>query len=95
VIDTVLMPPAKQASARQILHDAVVKGSAIFNSGHHAACADLYEQTLEQLMVSDLDASTKHHMQRVLSSARHQHRASDRAWTLRRGIDQMFVTLPR
>lgn len=93
VIDTVLMPPEKQSDARKVLYDAVAKGAPMYNAGHHRACADLYQRTLEDLMSSDLDSSMKNHMRSVLTAAKHQHSASDRAWTLRRGIDRMFVTM--
>ncbi|MDV6031400.1 MAG: fasciclin domain-containing protein [Phycisphaera sp. RhM] len=99
VIDTVLMPPAKSAEAGchrevcQTLAAAIAKGAPMFNAGHHAACADLYMRTMSDLMHSELDSSMKHHVSTVLNAARHQHRSTDRAWTLRRGMDQMFVTL--
>ena len=99
VIDTVLMPPAKSAEASchrevcQTLAAAIAKGAPMFNAGHHAACADLYMQTMSGLMHSELDSSMKQHVSTVLNAARHQHRPTDRAWTLRRGMDQMFVTL--
>ena len=93
VIDSVLMPPAKGADARRALSDAVAQGAPLYNAGHHAACAQIYEMTLSQLMSSDLDSSTKHHMQTVLTSARQQHCATTRAWTLRHGIDQMYTSL--
>ncbi|MEM8666134.1 MAG: fasciclin domain-containing protein [Planctomycetota bacterium] len=92
VIDEVLLPPTDQAQARKKLYDAVVKGSAMFNAGHHSACAKLYMDTLEEVMTTDLDVSMKLQMHKFMTSAKHQHSATDRAWTLRHGIDQMFVT---
>lgn len=93
VIDAVLLPPAKGANARQALHDAVAHGAPLYNAGHHAECARVYEQALHQLMQSPMDPSLKHQMSTVLTSASHQGCASTRAWTLRRGIDQMYVQL--
>lgn len=95
VIDAVLLPPAKQASARDVLYGAVSEGVVMFNAGHHAACADLYQQTLQGLMSTNMDVSMKLHMHSVLTSAKNQQCPTERAWTLRRGIDQMFVSLPR
>ncbi len=93
VIDSVLLPPAKGVDARQTLQNAVAQGAELFNSGHHAACADLYENTLNGLMSAELSGSVKGHMTTVLTRARAQHCATDRAWTLRRGIDQMYAQL--
>ncbi len=56
VIDSVLMPPARTADARKMLNDAVAQGVPMFNAGHHAACAQVYEQTLGATDV-DLDRS--------------------------------------
>ncbi|MFN3192942.1 MAG: fasciclin domain-containing protein [Aureliella sp.] len=95
VIDSVLMPPAKGANAKAVLEDAVAKGAALFNSGHHSACAQLYHETLTGLMDANLGSGLKGHMSSVLTSASHQHSSTDRAWTLRRGIDQMYTQLVR
>lgn len=93
VIDRVLMPPAKGVDARQMLYDAMVKGTSTFNAGHHAACADLYQTTMETIMASTSDASMRSHMESVLTNARHTTCPTTRAWTLRRGMDQMYVQL--
>ncbi len=93
VIDAVLLPPAKNADARQALHDAVAQGAPLYNAGHHAACAKVYEQTLHTLMQTSIDPSLKDQMSTVLTSVKHEQCPTSRAWTLRRGIDQMFVQL--
>ena len=100
VIDSVLMPPAKTASscngeACRTLAAAVAKGAPIYNSGHHGACADLYMNTFNQLMQTDLQPQWKEHMSSVMTNASMQHSSTDRAWTLRRGIDQMYISLQR
>ncbi len=93
VIDSVLMPPPKKADARKVLNDAIAHGAPLFNAGHHAACADLYEQTIAQLMASTSEPGMKHQMETVLTSARHQHCPTERAWTLRRGMDRMYAQM--
>lgn len=93
IIDKVLMPPAKGADARQILNDAVAKGAPLYNSGHHAACAAVYEETFEHLMSTNLGGNMKGHMKTVLTTARGQQCQTTRAWTLRHGIDQMYTQL--
>jgi uncharacterized surface protein with fasciclin (FAS1) repeats len=99
VIDSVLMPPTKTAAMRcggeacQVLASAVAEGAPLYNSGHHGACADLYMRTLDGLMHTELDQQSKNQISAVLHNARQQHSSTDRAWTLRRGIDRMYTSL--
>lgn len=93
IIDAVLLPPAKSVDARRTLENAVAHGTSLFNAGHHQACADLYEGTMHALSNSDMSPTLKSHMTNVLKNASHQTCPTDRAWTLRRGIDQMYGQL--
>lgn len=93
VIDKVLMPPAKGANAQKVLSDVVAHAAPLYNAGHHGACADMYQETLEGLMSSQIEPSMKRQMETVLTSAKHQPCSTTRAWTLRRGIDQMYTQL--
>ncbi len=93
VIDAVLMPPAKGADARRTLESAVAQGAELFNAGHHAACAQVYHNTMSELVSSSIEDSLKVHMTSVIKAASHEHCATTRAWTLRRGIDQMYAQL--
>ena len=93
VIDRVLLPPAKGVDARQMLYDAIAKGAPMYNAGHHSACASLYQDTMETLMATTSDSEMRSHMQSVLTTARHQTCPTTRAWTLRRGMDQMYTQL--
>jgi uncharacterized surface protein with fasciclin (FAS1) repeats len=100
VIDSVLMPPAKAATSCEsdacaTLEAVVLEGSTLYNSGHHGACADLYSRTLNGFMTSSLDGAMKSHISTVMAKASQQHSSTDRAWTLRKGIDQMYTTLQR
>lgn len=98
VIDTVLMPPLKRADARQKLEQAVASGAQLYNSGHHSRCAQVYMSVMQELMseriagLNDHDYAT---MKTTLTSAKHQHDASRRAWTLRHGIDKMHTRLSK
>jgi uncharacterized surface protein with fasciclin (FAS1) repeats len=94
VIDSVLMPPESTVDARRMLNEAVAQGAPLFNAGHHAACAHVYEQTLQTLMTTSIDASMKHQMSEVLTRARHHTCPTQRAWALRHGIDRMYAQIP-
>lgn len=93
VIDAVLMPPAKGVDIRRTLEHAVSQGSGLFNAGHHQACAQLYESTMTSLSHADMSPSLKGHMTQVLQTASRQTCPTERSWTLRRGIDQMYGQL--
>lgn len=93
IIDAVLLPPEKGANAKHIIEGVVAKGAALYNSGHHAACADLYHSALKELMSSQVDGSLKTHMVRTLHNASGTQCATTRAWTLRRGIDEVYAQL--
>jgi hypothetical protein len=75
------------------LEKAVAEGAPLFNAGHHAACATIYRDAMNELMSTSLSSSLKSHMSGVLTKAEHTHSATQRAWVLRRGIDQMYTQL--
>ncbi len=91
VIDSVLLPPAKTSAVQGKLEAAIAQGASLYNAGHHAACAQVYTNTLNELMSTTPDTGLHHHMTTVLTSAKHQSCPTARSWTLRRGIDQMYA----
>ncbi|MEL7335354.1 MAG: fasciclin domain-containing protein, partial [Planctomycetota bacterium] len=98
VIDSVLLPPKSgnkvgQMMPTTMIESCVAKGAALYNAGHHHACADLYHKTMTEMMSMPMTTGIKSHMKQVMRSASHQHDASQRAWTLRRGLDQMYTRL--
>lgn len=90
IIDAVMLPPPKGADVRKVLENAVVQGTQLYNAGHHAACAEVYQNTMNQLMISTIEPGLKSHMTSVLTKAESQTCETARAWTLRSGIDQMY-----
>ncbi|KLU02831.1 putative Sensory subunit of low CO2-induced protein complex [Rhodopirellula islandica] len=90
IIDAVLLPPENAVDARRVIENTVAQGAHLFNAGHHAACADLYHNTMTELMSANLGDSLNSHMSTVLTSANHTTCPTQRAWTLRTGIDQMY-----
>ncbi|MEL6104424.1 MAG: fasciclin domain-containing protein [Planctomycetota bacterium] len=98
IIDSVLLPPepstaSTSARACSSLAAAIEKGAPLYNAGHHGACVNVYRTTLNDLMHTGLDSAMQSHIRTVLRHADQNHNMSDRAWTLRRGMDQMYVTL--
>jgi transforming growth factor-beta-induced protein len=93
VIDSVILPPPAGVDAQRKLEEAVSKGVSLFNSGHHAACATVYRNTMSELMSTALPQSMKAQMASVIDQANHTQCPTERAWVLRRGIDQMYSQL--
>ncbi len=103
VVDAVLLPQAtSQASSMKptgavnvshMLTMAISQGVPVYNAGDHHGCAVIYENALNSCMSMPMDSQLHHHVQSVLASARRQHSATDRAWTLRRGMDQLQMQL--
>lgn len=53
VINQVILPPDNadsRAEAVEMMRDAVHRGSHLYNTGHPASCADLYQTTAKRLM---------------------------------------------
>lgn len=101
VIDSVILPPEKKkvgaVEARKMIEHAVARGAKVFNSGHHAACAELYTTTMREMvdyadqMPEEVVASMRH----VLSAAERTSCPTERSWTLRRGLDHAYVAMAK
>lgn len=99
VIDRVILPPVSPDSAskdaRQMILGAIAQGAPIFNGGHHAACADLYMTTMTNL-IEDCDGLPQRvvsDLKHTMTKAQHAACATDRAWTLRHGMDMAYQQL--
>jgi transforming growth factor-beta-induced protein len=93
VIDSVILPPPSGADAQRRLEEAVAKGAPLFNAGHHSECASIYRSVMTDLMSTSLSSSLKSHMSSVITNADHTSCTTEKAWVLRRGIDQMYEQL--
>lgn len=100
VIDSVLMPSKQEkklgaTEAQQMIHDAVAKGSKLYNEGHHAQCAEVYMQTARKMI--DYGDQLPEHVSTSLSSAVSEAQATHcpikQSWTLREGLDQAYVAM--
>lgn len=98
IIDSVLLPAQKvsAADARQMIEHAIARGVHLFNSGHHAACADLYAETAGKLASQGGDQMPPLVMTSLKTATDHAEQCScptQRAWTLRRGLDKAYYAL--
>lgn len=93
VVDAVLLPKDKKVGAaegRQMIEHAVAGGSRLFNSGHHAECAEVYMSTIREMVAygDGLPESVVTHLSSTLDQAEQTQCATQRSWTLRRGLDR-------
>jgi transforming growth factor-beta-induced protein len=95
VIDAVLMPPAKKVSkadAKDAIHHAVSRGTALYNAGHTEACARHYMTIAMSLLDSDheMPAHAVRHLQTAMQHANATTCSDSRSWTMRHGLDAAY-----
>lgn len=100
VIDTVLLPPAKESaamstSAGQLILAAIDRGAPLYNNGQPAACAAVYEMAALALVELDADAPApvKTAIETALANAMRMSDPASRAWALREGFDRALALL--
>jgi uncharacterized surface protein with fasciclin (FAS1) repeats len=93
VIDSVIVPPPANTNTQRKLTEAIAEGVPLFNAGHHAECAEIYRNTMNELMSTSLPNTMKQHMSSVIRKADNTQCVTEKAWVLRRGIDQMYEQL--
>ncbi len=97
VIDTVLMPQMPSSStamARDLIRTAINRGAPLYNQGHAAACASIYEVTAKALLsMNELPTSAQRPLRRALRRMSNSHDHSDRAWIMREGLDEAYAAL--
>ncbi|MFG0328841.1 MAG: fasciclin domain-containing protein [Phycisphaerales bacterium] len=102
VIDTVLVPDdlelatAEEITPREVIAAAINRGAPLFNHGQEEACAAIYEVTAMSLLAmpaSEMCTQSRRELRSALDRIERQHDASDRAWTLRRALDEVYSNL--
>jgi hypothetical protein len=102
--DSVLLPSQQPAVSAQLsptdaigmLNNAVSQGVPQFNSGHHQSCCDTYMTVLTKIQQTGVQGVPSHTMtmiQNTLANAQADRHTTNRAWTLRRGIDSTMAQL--
>ena len=101
VIDAVLLPNAKQEvsrhEARQMIENSVSRGVKLFNSGHHAACADVYMSTARKMMSygDQMPPAVMTSLTDAVAEAESVSCPTQRSWTLRHGLDRAYYAMQR
>ena len=102
VIDAVLLPNQDQEKelssqdAMRMIEHAVSNGVALYNSGDHVGCTEMYKQTAHKLVGhagTAMPPLAMTELTHALSSIEHTSCHSSQAWTLRRGLDQAYYHL--
>ncbi|MCA3004075.1 MAG: fasciclin domain-containing protein [Planctomycetaceae bacterium] len=108
VIDRVLLPEgfspgslqmagwaAGDDSARAVIERAIAQGVPLFNNGNPEACATLYDLAARSIITADqTPSSVSKALRTARTQAAEQTDPVERAWVLRRGLDQALAMLP-
>ncbi|QDU47473.1 Immunogenic protein MPT70 precursor [Symmachiella dynata] len=95
VIDSVLLPPAKQSAVhpRKMIERAIGQGAPLYNSGHASECAQVYMKTAKQILAMEnhgMCASSAHRLETAVSMAERTNCSQTQAWTMRRALDDVY-----
>ena len=94
IIDGVLLPPTAMSTteAMAALESAISRGVPAYNNGHLGQCCDIYASTMQQLKdagIEGMESYVSTVANETMTNAGHTANDSDRAWALRRGIDNL------
>lgn len=98
VIDAVLIPETPStasAKAMRMIDGAIQRGAMLYNNGQAAACAAVYEVAASALLMYDeeLPREARMALTRAMRESAQMHSAEDRAWAMRRGLDQVVMAM--
>jgi len=100
VIDEVLLPPSSKqgnaaSPARKLIEHAINRGAPLYNDGHHAACAAIYEVAAMGLLASSnetLSDEARSTLNDALLAVQRSHDATKNAWTTRHALDAVYMS---
>ena len=79
-----------------LIRTVINRGAPLYNQGHPAACASIYEVTARTLLnMEELPTSAQRPLRRALRRMQHSHDHNDRAWIMREGLDEAYAALSR
>ena len=103
LIDSVILPSEPEPrsvelniEAARLCELAISRGAPLFNAGQTGACASIYEIAIETMLVLGADKLDRNTVQRLelgIAEAKAQRSATDRAWTYRRTLDDVYGRL--
>ena len=98
VIDRVLLPPPanRRRAARDTLVLAIERGVPVYNAGRPGACASIYEVAARAVLAmagAELLPEERVGLENALERLTHASGDQDRAWLLRRAMDQVLASL--
>jgi len=98
VIDRVLLPPPadRRRAVRDTLMLAIERGVPVYNAGRPGACASIYEVAVRAVLAmagAELLPEERAGLESALERLSHASGDQDRAWLLRRAMDQVLASL--
>ena len=78
-----------------MIHDAVARGAALFNDGHHAECADIYMTAVRDMVEygEELPEPAMMSLTAALAKAEGTSCPTSQSWSLRHGMDRAYVAM--
>lgn len=99
VIDSVLLPSSMtRRDVMTSITGAINRGVPVFNAGNHGQCSKIYMESMEMINeagIKNADQDLMKMVQQTLDNARQTHSMSERAWVLRRGMDELYSRVSR
>ncbi|MFT4637313.1 MAG: transforming growth factor-beta-induced protein [Verrucomicrobiales bacterium] len=103
VIDMVLIPPkdeevqasaTKKITVQQRILTAIDQGVPLYNKGKAAACAEVYEDCVQELVSDEeIGGGVRHVLAGVLDKAKASKDANSKAWILRQALDGTLASV--
>ncbi len=80
-----------------LIEKATNRGVPLYNHGQPAACASVYEITARALLTleTDLPEAAAQPLRNALAKMQYSENYSEKAWTLRNGLDDAHAALTR
>lgn len=85
-------PSDDRRAVTTIVHEAISIGVPLFNAGEHTACADVYVDAAQRIARLNVPVSTREQLAKASAS---KGRPGDRAWALRRALDNCIEATTR
>lgn len=99
VIDSVILPKDRaqiEREAMHLVHNAINKGTHLYNTGHAGQCATIYMTTASKLMQmspAPFCHGTRQTLAHAMKASSNSHCMDTRAWTMRKALDKTLASM--
>lgn len=92
------IPASTSQEILRLIELSINRGAPLFNDGQHAACASVYEMTIESILAlasAEIDDAVVQRLRQGLADGARASTWTERAWAYRRAFDDVFSMLTR